>query len=234
VADILRLESVRAGYGGTVILEDISLTVPEGGALAVLGRNGVGKTTLIRTLIGQTRLHDGGLWFDGTSIAALPCHRRAALGIGMVPQGRQVFASLSVEENLLVALRAGPWTVARVLDLFPHLAERRRQRANRLSGGEQQMLAIGRALVGNPRLLLLDEPMEGLAPVVVEHLFEVLRSLRGDDRLSIILVEQYARAALAYAPRCLVLERGRIAYDGESSVLAADTDQLGLLLGASR
>lgn len=234
MADILRLEGVSAGYGGTVILEDVSLSLPEGGALAVLGRNGVGKTTLMRTIIGQTRLHGGALSFLGKPVGAWPSHRRAGLGIGVVPQGRRVFASLTVAENLAVAARPGPWTMAGVLELFPHLADRRGQRANRLSGGEQQMLAIGRALVGNPRLLLLDEPMEGLAPVVVEHLFQVLRALRGDGRLSIVLVEQYARAALDYAPRCLVLERGRVAYDGESAVLLDDPDRLERLLGATR
>jgi branched-chain amino acid transport system ATP-binding protein len=234
VAEILRLDGVTAGYGGTVILDDVSLAVPEGGALAVLGRNGVGKTTLIRTIIGQTRLHGGDLRFVGRSIAAEPCHRRAALGMGLVPQGRQVFASLTVEENLRVAARPGPWSLARVLKMFPNLADRRRHRANRLSGGEQQMLAIGRALVGNPRLLLLDEPMEGLAPVVVEHLFAVLRVLRDEGSLSILLVEQYARAALEYASRCVVLERGRVAYDGDSAALAGDATRLLALLGASR
>jgi branched-chain amino acid transport system ATP-binding protein len=162
------LAGVRAGYGDTVVLENVSLVLTEGATLAVLGRNGVGKTTLLATIMGHTTLRAGSIRFGGVEVARLPAYRRARMGMGFVPQEREIFRSLSVEENLLVAARPGRWSLARVYDFFPALAERRRNGGNELSGGEQQMLAIGRALMGNPRLMLLDEPLEGLAPVIVD------------------------------------------------------------------
>lgn len=233
MADIISLDHVTAGYGQTVIIEDLSLALPAGGLLAVLGRNGVGKSTLMKTIIGQTSLHQGDIVFDGEAIGHLEAYRRAQRGVGYVPQERDIFASLTVEENLLVAARPGPWTASRVFEMFPNLAERRRNRGTEISGGEQQMLTIGRALVGNPRLLLLDEPMEGLAPVIVDQLLEALNVLRQDGSLAIILVEQYVRLALDFAPRTVVLDRGRIVFDGESDRLAADPEMMAALLGAS-
>ena len=233
MADILRLDGVSAGYGQTVILDDLSLMLPAGGLLAVLGRNGVGKSTLMKTIIGQTQLHRGTISFDGNCINSLASHLRSDLGVGYVPQERNIFASLTVEENLLVAARPGRWTVQGVFELFPNLGERRKNRGNEISGGEQQMLTIGRALVGNSRLLLLDEPMEGLAPVIVDELLAALGVLCQDGSLAIILVEQYVRLALEFAPRTVVLDRGRIVFDGESARLAADPEMMATLLGAS-
>lgn len=233
MADILRLDGVRAGYGPTVIIEDLELTLPEGGLLAVLGRNGVGKSTLMKTIIGETTLHGGTIALAGEPVERLEAHRRSQRGIGFVPQERRVFPSLSVEENLLVAARPGPWSVERVFSLFPNLAERRRNRGTEISGGEQQMLAVGRALVGNPKLLLLDEPMEGLAPVIVDELLAALDVLRRDGSMALILVEQYVRLALDFAPRTVVLDRGRKVFDGESKALAADPHLMASLLGAS-
>src|ERR1700676_5116447 len=164
----LHVENIRAGYGDTVVLEGVTIDLAPGGTLAVLGRNGVGKTTLLATIMGHTTLHGGALEFAGAQLGTLPAYRRSRLGIGFVPQEREIFRSLTVEENLLVAARPGRWTLPRVYDFFPSLAERRSNRGNALSGGEQQMLSIGRALMGNPTLLLMDEPLEGLAPVIVE------------------------------------------------------------------
>ena len=186
----LVLDRVSAGYGETVVIEDISLSLPPGGTLAMLGRNGVGKTTLMATIMGHTRLRGGAIRFAGREIAALPPYRRAQLGIGYVPQERAIFPSLTVEENLTVARRPGQWTLARIYDFFPSLAERRGNHGNQLSGGEQQMLAIGRALMGNPTLLLMDEPLEGLAPVIVDALLAGLDRLKREDDLALLLVEQ--------------------------------------------
>src|SRR5271167_880265 len=218
----LVLEEVSAGYGETVVLEGISLAVSPGQTLAVLGRNGVGKTTLLATIMGHTRLHGGGIRFAGGEIGALPPYRRARLGIGFVPQEREIFPSLTVEENLTVAERPGQWTLARVYDFFPSLAERRRNHGNQLSGGEQQMLAIGRALMGNPSLLLLDEPLEGLAPIIIDTLLAALHRLRQYDGLAIVLVEQHARLALEFAGHAIVLDRGRLVYDAASQPLLDD------------
>ena len=184
----LALDHVSAGYGETVVLEGVSLALPPGRTLAVLGRNGVGKTTLLATIMGHTRLHGGSINFIGREISALPAYRRARLGIGFVPQEREIFPSLTVEQNLTVAERSGPWTLARVYDFFPSLAERRRNQGNQLSGGEQQMLAIGRALMGNPSLLLMDEPLEGLAPVIVDALLRGLDRLTHEAELALMLV----------------------------------------------
>ncbi len=230
---MLRLEGVTAGFGHTVIIENISLALPPGGLLAVLGRNGVGKSTLMKTVIGQTRLHGGRITLEGVEVSQLPSHRRSRLGIGYVPQTRDVFPSLTVEENLRIAARPGKWTLERVYEVFPNLAERRTNAGTDISGGEQQMLAIGRALMGDPKLLLLDEPMEGLAPVIVEQLIEAFDLLRKDGSLAIVLVEQYVQLALDFAPRTIVLDRGRVVFDGKSEDLAADAELQASLLGAS-
>ena len=227
----LVLESVSAGYGETVVLEGVSFDLPLGRTLAVLGRNGVGKTTLLATIMGHTRFHRGSIRFAGREISAMRCHRRARLGIGFVPQEREIFPSLTVEENLLVAERPGQWTLARVYDFFPPLAERRRNYGNQLSGGEQQMLAIGRALMGNPRLLLMDEPLEGLAPVIVDALLRGLDRLKREGDLAFLLVEQHAQLALELAPQAIVLDRGLIVFAGVSRELLDEPQRLAALMG---
>jgi len=226
MSDALALRGVRAGYGETVVLEDVGFSLPERGSLAVLGRNGVGKTTLLATVMGHTTFHAGDIEYQGKSVARLPVYERCRLGIGYVPQAREIFPSLSVEENLLVAARPGRWTMERVYDLFPRLAERRRHMGNQISGGEQQMLAIARALMGNPALLLMDEPLEGLAPIIIESLLQVLQRLIGEDSLTVMLVEQHAKLALEVTESALVLNRGRIAYHGSSAELLADPQRL--------
>jgi branched-chain amino acid transport system ATP-binding protein len=227
----LVLTGVSAGYGETVVLEGISLTLSPGQTLAVLGPNGVGKTTLLATIMGHTRLHGGGIRFAGEEITELPPYRRARLGIGFVPQEREIFPSLTVEENLTVAERPGRWTLSRVYDFFPSLAERRRNHGNQLSGGEQQMLAIGRALMGNPTLLLLDEPLEGLAPVIVDTLLAGLDRLKREDRLALLLVEQHAQLALELAQIAIVLDRGSIVFAGTSQELLDAPERLNALIG---
>ncbi|HYL31763.1 MAG TPA: ABC transporter ATP-binding protein [Stellaceae bacterium] len=230
----LVVDGVRAGYGDTVVLEGVSLALAAAGTLAILGRNGVGKTTLLATIMGQTTLRGGSIRLDGREVSALPTYRRVRLGIGCVPQEREIFRSLTVEENLDVAARPGRWTRERVYDFFPSLAERRRNHGNQLSGGEQQMLAIGRALMGNPSLLLMDEPLEGLAPVIVEAVLRGLDRLKREDNLALILVEQHARIALEFAVDALVLDRGVVVYSGPSRPLIADPDRLAQLMGVSR
>ncbi|HUB95245.1 MAG TPA: ABC transporter ATP-binding protein [Stellaceae bacterium] len=230
----LELSSVRAGYGETIVLEGVSLSVPAGGTLAILGRNGVGKSTLLATIVGHTSLHGGTIAFRGQALAPLAPYRRARLGIGFVPQEREIFKSLTVDENLTVAGRAGRWTRERVYDFFPSLAERRRHRGNELSGGEQQMLSIGRALMGNPTLLLMDEPLEGLAPVIVDVVLAGLARLKEEDDLAILLVEQHARIALEFAAHAIVLDRGRIVHEGPSGELLEMPDRLAALMGVSR
>jgi branched-chain amino acid transport system ATP-binding protein len=228
----LRLQGVRAGYGETVVLEDISFDVPERGALALLGRNGVGKTTLLATLMGHTQLHGGRIECRGQSIERLPVHDRSRLGIGYVPQTRDIFPSLSIEENLQVAARKGRWPMERVYELFPRLAERRSHMGNQISGGEQQMLSIGRALMGDPAILLLDEPMEGLAPIIVEMLMQALTRLIREEALTVVLVEQSAKLALQVTQDVLVLSRGRIIHSGKSAELLAQPDRLAQLIVA--
>ena len=229
--DGLILDGVEAGYGETVIIERISLALPPGGTLAVLGRNGVGKTTLLATIMGHTNLRAGRIVFAGRDISTMPTYGRARLRIGFVPQEREVFGSLTVAENLSVAARPGNWSSDRVYDLFPPLAARRDNRGNQLSGGEQQMLAIGRALMGNPALLLMDEPLEGLAPVIVDGLLAAFERLKRDTDLALVLIEQHARIALEFAIAAIVLDRGNIVFSGASRDLLAAPERLGSLLG---
>ncbi len=230
---LLELAGVTAGYGHTVILEDLDLVIDHGARLSILGRNGVGKSTLIDTIMGHTTLHAGAIRLDGREIGAWPPYRRNRAGIGYVPQEREIFPSLTVYENLAVAARPGPWTIERVLATFPSLKERRHQPGRALSGGEQQMLAIARALVGNPRLLLMDEPSEGLAPIIVRQLAQIVADLGRDEAIAVVLVEQHVQFALDFADRCLVMERGRIVYDGVSRALASDPERLQELLGVT-
>jgi branched-chain amino acid transport system ATP-binding protein len=229
--EALRLSGLRAGYGETVILEDVALELPERGSLAVLGRNGVGKTTLLATIMGHTTFHCGEIQFGGSKVQKLPVYERVRLGIGYVPQGREIFPSLTVEENLTIAAREGRrWTLERVYDLFPRLAERRQHRGNQISGGEQQMLAIGRALMGNPTLLLMDEPLEGLAPIIIEALLSSLKRLISEDSLAVILVEQHAKLALQVTREAIVMSRGRVIHHGASEALLADAELLARLV----
>jgi branched-chain amino acid transport system ATP-binding protein len=229
---MLSLSKVRAGYGETVVLEDVDLELPERGALAVLGRNGVGKSTLLATIMGHTSFHSGGIRFRGREIHAHPVYERSKLGIGYVPQERLIFPSLTVQENLDVGRRPGRWTLDAVYQLFPRLKERNAAFGNQLSGGEQQMLAIGRALMGNPSLLLMDEPLEGLAPIIVEMLLKALKRLIAEDSLAVVLVEQHAKLALQVTQSAMVLNRGRVSYAGPSAELLADPQRLTSLVVA--
>ncbi len=233
MASALELSRVTAGYGETVVLEDVSLAVERGESVSIIGRNGVGKTTLLMTAMGHTTLHAGLVTLGGRSLAGVPVFRRAARGLGLVPQEREIFPSLSVRENLEVASRPGPWTLARVFELFPNLRARLSNMGDQLSGGEQQMLSIARALLTNPSVLLMDEPSEGLAPVIVESLTAALQRLRAESGLSILLVEQNSHVALAFSPRTVVMDKGRIVYDGDSAALRADPDRLASLIGVA-
>jgi branched-chain amino acid transport system ATP-binding protein len=228
---LLALRNIRAGYGEAVVLDDVSLEVPERGSLAVLGRNGVGKSTLLLTIMGFTTLGRGTITWRTEEITRLAPHRRARRGLGWVAQEREVFPSLSVEENLTVTARPGRWDLQKVYGLFPHLAERRHARGHQLSGGERQMLAIARALMTNPSLLLLDEPLEGLAPIIVEELARAIRRLTADEGTAFILVEQHAEIALSMTDTALVLERGSIAHRAPSRELLADRPTLDRLIG---
>jgi branched-chain amino acid transport system ATP-binding protein len=227
----LSLDGIFAGYGETVVLENIHLALAPGETLSVIGRNGVGKSTLLATILGHTTLHGGSVNLRGMDISRAPTYRRATAGLGYVPQEREIFPSLSVRENLTVAARPGTWTVEKVYELFPRLSERDENRGNQLSGGEQQMLAIGRALVGNPTVLLMDEPSEGLAPVIVEELARAVKRLTQQGELSLILVEQNSRLALDIAPRAIVMDRGQVVYDGASETLRNDPARLEQLIG---
>jgi branched-chain amino acid transport system ATP-binding protein len=229
----LVLTRVTAGYGATRVLQDVSFTLGRGEAVSIIGRNGVGKTTLLATIMGHTSQHAGSVVFDGFDLLHLPVYQRARIGIGYVPQEREIFPSLSVRENLQIGARPGTWNEAAVCSLFPRLQERLRYAGNQLSGGEQQMLAIARALMSNPTLLLMDEPSEGLAPVIVEELARVLATLRQNDGLSIVLVEHNTRVALAFARRVMVMDRGQIVYDGESAMLQQDPRRLEHLIGVT-
>ncbi len=230
----LALDRVSAGYGETVVLEDITLALAPGETLSVIGRNGVGKSTLLATIMGHTTLHGGHIALHGNDISSLATYRRVAAGLGYVPQEREIFPSLTLRENLDVAARPGPWTVATVFELFPRLAERASNMGNQLSGGEQQMLAIGRALIGNPSVLLMDEPSEGLAPVIVEELARAVKRLSRESALALILVEQNSRLALDIAPRAVVMDRGQIVYDGASATLRDDPAKLEQLIGVMK
>ena len=233
MTDLLTLEKVSAGYGESRVLEDVSLSLQEGGSLALLGRNGVGKSTLLLTLMGLTQMHGGVIRWRGADLARLATHGRAQAGLGWVPQERFMFPSLTVEEHLTVVARPGQWSLKKVYGVFPRLLERRTNMGNQLSGGEQQMLAIARALMVNPRILLLDEPMEGLAPIIVQELLRVIRALVTDKGMSVIVVEQHARLALALTGRAIVLDRGRIVHDAASSALLADPTTLNRLLAVA-
>jgi branched-chain amino acid transport system ATP-binding protein len=228
---LLKLENVTAGYGDAVVLHDISLELPEHGSLAVLGRNGVGKSTLLLTIMGYTQLRAGGVLWRGQDVSRVAPHRRAVNGIGWVAQEREIFPSLSVEENLTVAARPGSWDLAAVFKLFPRLSERRRNMGNQLSGGEQQMLAVARALMTNPALMLLDEPFEGLAPVIVDELSAAMKTMLADRSIAIILVEQHTDMALELAAEAIVLERGAVAHRASSAQLQKDTATLERLVG---
>ncbi len=231
--ELLRIEQLSAGYGESVVVDGVSLAIDPGECLALLGRNGVGKTTLLMTIMGLTQFHGGAIRWCGEDISRLDAHKRAVAGLGWVPQERRMWRSLTVTEHLTCVARPGPWTVKRVQLLFPRLVERGHHHGAQLSGGEQQMLAIARALVTNPKLLLLDEPMEGLAPIVVQELTEVLRGLAKDGSMSIILVEQHAELALDLAPRAVVMERGRVVHEGPSDALLANREQLDRWLAVS-
>jgi branched-chain amino acid transport system ATP-binding protein len=228
---LIEVEGLCAGYGGARVLDGVGFTVERGRSLAVLGRNGAGKSTLIAALMGQADLQAGSIALRGRPIGGLPAHRRAAAGLGWVAQERDIFPSLSVEENLTVAARSGPWTLARVYGLFPALEAARRRSGRQLSGGEQQMLAIARALMLNPALLLLDEPLEGLAPVTVRHLADMLAAMARQEGQSFILAEQQVGIALDLTDQALILERGRVVHRAPSRELAGDGAVLEALLG---
>jgi branched-chain amino acid transport system ATP-binding protein len=233
MAELLRVENLSAGYGEARVVHGVSLALEDGRSLALLGRNGVGKTTLVDSLIGVTTRFGGRIVFRGEDIAPLPPHLRARRGIGWTPQERNIFRSLTVEENLTAVALAGPWTVKRVYELFPRLKERRRAMGRQLSGGEQQMVALGRALVLNPRLLLLDEPTEGLAPIIVDELLGALRELSRAG-LSMIIVEQKPKKILPFTDQAIVLDRGAIAHAAPSAELLADPAALDAHLTATK
>jgi len=228
---LLSIADLRAGYGSAVVLEDISVQLAAQGAIAVLGRNGVGKSTLLLTIMGYTRVSRGHIFWRGADITHEAPHRRARAGIGWVAQEREIFSTLTVEENLTVAARDGRWTLPAVYELFPRLAERRRNFGNHLSGGEQQMLAIARALMTNPALLLLDEPLEGLAPIVVDELAAAIRRMIDERSNAVMMVEQHVEIALSLMENVIVLERGRIVHRGRSAELLADHAALERLIG---
>jgi branched-chain amino acid transport system ATP-binding protein len=231
MAELLRVAGLSAGYGGATILSAVSFSLSAGQSLALLGRNGTGKTTLINSVVGLTERRSGAIVLNGRDITALRPDQRAALGIGWVPQERNIFRSLTVEENLTAIARPGPWELARVYALFPRLRERRRNLGTQLSGGEQQLLAIGRALMLNPQVLLLDEALEGLAPIAAEQVLTVLRRLIRDEGMSAIVVEQKAMKILEITDHALILERGGIAYEAPAATLMAQPEVLETFLG---
>ena len=234
MAELLRVEGLRAGYGQAVVVQGVDLSLEQGQSLALLGRNGTGKTTLLNTLVGVTRRHAGSISLGGVRIEALAPHQRAAAGIGWVPQERNIFKSLTVHENLTAVARPGAWTVARAYEMFPRLDERRSNLGNQLSGGEQQMLAVARALVLNPKLLLLDEPLEGLAPIIVEELLRSIARVVRDEGMSAIIVEQNPRMILPITQHAVVLDRGVIVHAGASATLLADRAQLDRWLAVAK
>ena len=228
---LLELSDVSAGYGEGIVLDHVSVALPTGGSLALLGRNGVGKTTMILTIMGFLPLAGGAVRFRGEDVSRLAAHQRARRGIGWVPQERDIFPSLTVEENLTVAARPGRWDLASVYGLFPRLNERKGNMGNQLSGGEQQMLTIGRTLMTNPDVLLLDEPLEGLAPIIVEELTAAIRRMAKDGGMALVLVEQHAEVALDLTEDAVVIERGVIAHRAKSLDLLADRDTLDRFVG---
>ena len=221
-APVLVCDRLSAGWGPTQVLDEVSFSIGRGETLIVLGRNGVGKSTLVSTIAGRSSYRSGSITMRGERIERQPSHLRCRAGIGLVPQEREIFPSLSVEENLQIASRSGRWTLAGVYELFPRLKERRTNGGNQLSGGEQQMLSIGRALMGNPSLLLLDEPLEGLAPVIVDYLVEVINRIRREDDMSIVLVEQHVEIALQFSNRVMVMDRGKIVYENVAPDIKPD------------
>jgi len=233
MAELLAIERVTAGYGDSVVLDDVSLSMQDGDSLALLGRNGVGKTTLLITLMGLTKVRSGVLRWRGSDLAALPTFKRAHAGLGWVPQERFVFPTLTVDEHLKAVARPGPWDAARVYRLFPRLEERKRNLGRQLSGGEQQMVAIARALMVNPTLLLLDEPMEGLAPIIVQELMGMIRNLIRESGMAVVVVEQHARLALALTRQAVVLDRGRVVHASDSESLLREPATLDRLVAVS-
>lgn len=234
MADLLKVEGLSAGYGEAVVLNDVSVSLPQGQTLALLGRNGTGKTTFMNTLAGATRQHGGTITLDGVALHKVPLHERASAGIGWVPQERNIFKSLTVDENLTAVARPGAWNPQRVYEMFPRLAERKSNLGTQLSGGEQQMLAVGRALVLNPKLLLLDEPLEGLAPIIVQELLRAIRRITREEGLSAIIVEQHPQAILAISDVAAVLDRGTVVHSSTASVLQDQPELLDRLLGVAR
>ena len=234
MAELLKVEHLSAGYGEAVVLNDISFALPEGQTLALLGRNGTGKTTLINTLAGATRQHGGTIALAGLALHKLASHQRAAAGIGWVPQERNIFKSLTVHENLTAVQRPGRWTPERVYEMFPRLAERKGNLGTQLSGGEQQMLAMARALVVNPRLLLLDEPLEGLAPIIVSELLKAISRITREEGLSAIIVEQHPQAILAISDQAIVLDHGTVVHADTAAALRRAPELLDRLLGVAR
>ena len=234
MAELLRVQNLSAGYGEAIVLNGISFALDEGETLALLGRNGTGKTTLINTLAGATRQHGGTITLAGVALHKLPSHERAAAGIGWVPQERNIFKSLTVHENLTAVARPGRWTPERAYEMFPRLAERKGNLGNQLSGGEQQMLAIARALVVNPRLLLLDEPLEGLAPIIVSELLKAIARITREEGLSAIIVEQHPQAILAISHQAVVLDRGTVVHADTARALREAPETLDRLLGVAR
>jgi branched-chain amino acid transport system ATP-binding protein len=234
MADLLQVEDLSAGYGEAVVLHGVSVSLQQGQTLALLGRNGTGKTTFMNTLAGATRRHSGTIMLDGVALHKVPLHLRAQAGIGWVPQERNIFKSLTVDENLTAVARPGPWTPARVYEMFPRLAERKTNLGTQLSGGEQQMLAVGRALVLNPKLLLLDEPLEGLAPIIVQELLRAIRRITREEGLSAIIVEQHPKAILAISDVAAVLDRGTVVHSSSAKSLLDQSELLDRLLGVAR
>ena len=228
---LLAVEGIRAGYGDAVVLDDVTIEVPESGSLCILGRNGVGKSTLLLTIMGFTQVTRGRLLWRGHDITGRPPHRRAHMGLGWVAQEREIFPSLTLEENLLVASRSGRWDLPAVYQLFPRLAERRGNKGNQLSGGEQQMLASARSLMTNPSLLLLDEPLEGLAPIIVEELVAAIRRMVADEGTALVLIEQHAEVALSLTSDAVIMERGAIVHRALSADLLRDSATLDRFIG---